>query len=97
MNNSNPDLKIKSRKFGVSKPPPPGKRDQMLFAIFCYKNRQDNNKNDQYILSYNNPDLCNSYISKEQGRNNRFTINIPRHCVLGHVLLDINPLDEVDS
>ena len=69
----------------------------MLRAILCRKNRQDNNKNDQYILSYNEPDLCNDHISKEQGRNDRFSINFPRYCVLGHVLLDTNPLDDVDS
>ena len=33
----------------------------------------------------------------EQGSANRFSINFPRYCVLGHVLSDTNPFDEVDS
>ena len=64
---------------------------------FVIKKIRVNNENDQYVLSYDEPDLCNDYISKEQGRNHRFSINFPRHCVLGHVLSDIDPLDEVDS
>ena len=69
----------------------------MLCAILCCKNRHNNNKNDQHVLSYDEPDLYNDYISKEQGSNDRFSINFPRHCVLGHVLLDVDPLNEVDS
>ena len=95
--NSNLDLKTKSRKFCVSKSPPPQRRDQMLCAILCRENCQDNNKNNQYVLSYNEPNLCNNCISKDQGRNNRFSLNFSRHCVLGHVLLDIDQLNEVDS
>ena len=68
----------------------------MLHDILRCKNRQDNNKNDQYVLSYDEPDLCNDYISKKQGENDWFSINFPRHCVLGHVILDIDPLNEVD-
>ena len=66
----------------------------MLFAIYCRKNCQDKNKIDQFILSYNEPDLCNDYISKEHGSNDRFYINFLRHCALVHGLLDINPLDD---
>ena len=33
----------------------------------------------------------------EQDKTDRFSISFPRHCVFGHVLLDTNPLDEVDS
>ena len=71
----------------------------MLRAISCCKNCQDINDNDnaEYVLSYDKPDLCNDYISKEQDSADRFSINFPRHCVLGHVLSDTNPLDEVDS
>ena len=70
----------------------------MLCGISCHKNRQDINDNDQHVLSYNEPDLCNDYISKEQGSANRISINnFPRHCVLGHVLLDTDSLNEVDS
>ena len=50
----------------------------------------------QYVLLYDEPDLCNDYISKEQGSNDQFSINFPRNCVLGHVLPDIDPLDGVD-
>ena len=89
-------MKIESRKNGVTKSPPPRRRDRMLRAICCCKNRQDDNENDQYILSYDEPDLFNDYISKEQGRNDRFSINFPRHCVLGHLLLDTNPLNDED-
>ena len=92
----NPDLKIKSKKICVSKSPPPLRQDQILCAILCHKNCQDNVKNDLYILSYDEADLCNNYISKEQSRNNRFCINFPRHFVLGHVLLDTHSLDDVD-
>ena len=96
-NKSYPDLKIKSRKLGTSKPPPPWKRDWMLYAISCRKNRRNNIDNNQYVLSYNKPDLCNNYILIEQGSIDRFSINFRRHCVLVHALLDTNPLDEVDS
>ena len=94
-NTSYLDLKIKSRKSGISKSPPPQRLDQMLRAIGCHENRQSDNDNYQYVLSYDKPDLCDNYISMEQGSADRFSINIPRHCVLGHVLLDTNPLDEV--
>ena len=33
----------------------------------------------------------------EQDKRDRFSISIPRHCVFGHVLLDTNPLNNVDS
>ena len=69
----------------------------MLYAISRCKNRQDINGNDQYVLSYNELNLCNNYISKEQGNVDQFSIKFPRHCVLGHVLLDTDLLDKVDS
>ena len=69
----------------------------MLCAISCCINHQDINDNDQYVVSYDKPNLCNDYISKEQGSVNRISINFPRHCVLRHVLSDTNLLDEVDS
>ena len=69
----------------------------MLCAIHSQDNHQDTNDNADYALSYEEPDLCNDYISKEQDNVDRFSINIPRHCVLGHILLDTNPLNEVDS
>ena len=69
----------------------------MLRAILCRKSCNNNNKNNLYVSSYNKPDLCNDYISKEQGSNDRFCINIPRLCLLGHVLSNVDPLDGVDS
>ena len=95
-NNSNPDLEIKSRHIDATKSPPPRRQNQMLCAILCRKNLQGKNENNRYIPSYNEPDLCNNCISKEQGRNERFCIKFPRHCVLGHVLLDTNPLADMD-
>ena len=40
-NDSNPDLKIKSRKKGVTKSPPLGRWDQILCAILCCKKYRD--------------------------------------------------------
>ena len=42
------------------------------------------------------PDLCNDFISKEPDYFDRFCTNYPQHCVLGHILLDSAPLDNVD-
>ena len=69
----------------------------MLCAISCCENCQGVSDNDQYVLSYKEIDLCNDYISMEQGSADRFSINFPGHCALGHVLSDTNPLNEVDS
>ena len=49
----------------------------------------------QHILPYDEPDLCNDYITKEPDYMDRFHINFPRHCVLGHVLSDSNPLNNL--
>lgn len=92
-----PYLKIKSRKLGASKPLSPQRWDEMLCAISCRENCQNNIDNYQYVLSYDEPDLCNNFISMEQGITDQFSINFTRYCVLGHVLLDTNPLDEVNS
>ena len=43
------------------------------------------------------PDLCNNFISKEPNYIDCFCINFPQHYVLGHVLLDSNLLNDVDS
>ena len=69
----------------------------MLRAINRWEYGQGNNDDADYVLSYNKPDLCNDCISKEQNNADRFSINFPRHCVLGHVLPDTDPLDDVDS
>ena len=49
----------------------------------------------QHILPYDEPDLYNDYITKEPDSVDRFYINCPRHCVLGHGLLDSDPLDNL--
>ena len=95
--NSKPELKVKSRKKGLTKPSPPQRQYWMLCPICCCKNRHNKNKKDQYILSYDDFDLCNDYISKEHHKNDRFCIICPRHCVRGHILSDFDPLDDVDS
>ena len=84
--NSKLELKIKGRKKGETKSLPPRRRDQMLCAIHCCQNRQDNNDISQPFLYYNEPDLYNNYISKEPGKDYRFNINFPGHCAFGHVL-----------
>ena len=47
----------------------------MLCTIHRHKNYQDNNKINQSILSYDEPNLCNDYISKEHGKNHFFALN----------------------
>ena len=69
----------------------------MLCAINCRQKHQYNNDINHPIFFYNEPSLCSNYISKEVGNINHFCINFPCNCVLGHVLLDTNPLDDVDS
>ena len=69
----------------------------MLCAVHCHHNCQENNDISQPFLSYNEPDLCNDYISKKPNKNGYFCINFPWHCLLGHVLLDTDLLDSVDS
>ena len=97
INNSNQDLKIKGRKLGTFKSPPPQRLNRMLRAINIWKKRQDINNNEHHSLPYDEPDLCNDYISMEQDKTDQFSISFPRHCVFGHVLSDTDPLDDVDS
>ena len=47
----------------------------------------------QHILPYDEPNLYNDFITKDINHTGRFIINFPRHCVLGHVLSDSDPLD----
>ena len=49
----------------------------------------------QHILPYDEPDLYNDFISKEVDDKDRLTINFPRYCVFGHVLLDSDPLNNL--
>ena len=65
-NNSNQDLKIKGRKLGNFKSPPPRRLNYMLRAIDSWANRQDINDIQHHFLLYDEPDLCNDYISMEQ-------------------------------
>ena len=90
-------MPVKSREKGVTESLSPCRHNWMLCSINCRQNHHNNNDINQSILSYNEPNLCNDYISKEPGNNNRFCINFPCHCVLGHVLLDTNLLNNVDS
>ena len=52
-------------------------------------------KMSQHVLPYNEPDLYNDYITKESDYMDRFCINFPCHCVLGHVLLDSDSLNNL--
>ena len=67
-NNSNHDLKIKSRKLGTFKSPPPQRLNCMLCAINRWENRQDINNTADYSILYKEPDLCNNYLSMEQNK-----------------------------
>ena len=95
-NNISQDIKIKGSKFGTFKSTPPQRLICMLRAINWWKLCQDINNTKCYSLSYKDFDLCNDYISTIQDKADRFSINFPRHCAFGHVLLDTNPLNETD-
>ena len=43
------------------------------------------------------PDLYNNFLSKEPDYIDCFCINFTQHCVLGHVLSDSDPLNNMDS
>ena len=94
-NNSNLDFKLRVEKWSYQIFSSLKARSNAL-CYFLLKNCQDNNKHSQYILSYGEPDLCNYYILKEQDRKDRFSVNFLGHCVLGHVLSDTDPLNDVD-
>ena len=96
-NNSSQDLKIKGRKLGILKSPPPRRLNCVLQAINSWANRQDLNNNEHHSLPYDKPDLCKDYISMEQDDTDWFSISFPRHCAFRHDLSDTNPLDDVDS
>ena len=49
----------------------------------------------QHILPYDEPNLYNDFITKDTSQPSRFIINFPCHCVLGHVLSDSDPLDDL--
>ena len=92
-----PDLKVKTRSVGGAKYPSPRRRDRMICAIHCCQVAEQLNLSNlsQHILPYDEPNLYNDFITKEIKYKDRFIINFPCHCVLGHVLSDSNPLDNL--
>ena len=71
-NNSNQDLKIKDRKLRTFKSPPLQRLNRMLRVIDHWESHQGINNKENYSLSYDEPDLCNNYISKEVDKVDRF-------------------------
>ena len=71
----------------------------MIRALHCRQVREQLHLSnlDQHILPYDEPYLYNDFITKDTSQPSRFIINFPRHYVLGHVLSDSDPLDNVDS
>ena len=77
--------------------PSPRRQDRMIRALHRRQVREQihlSNLN-QHILPYDEPDLYNDFITKDTSQPSRFIINFPRHCVLGHVLSDSDPLDDL--
>ena len=71
----------------------------MIRALHCRQVREQLHLSDlnQHILPYDEPDLFNDFITKDTSQPGRFIINFRRHCVLGHVLSDSDPLDNFGS
>ena len=97
--NPNLGLVVKGRNKGETKFSTPCRRNRIICAIHHCQNAncQEPTNISQHFLAYNKPDLCNGYKSKEPDYDDRFCINFPCHCVLRHILLDTNLLDNVDS
>ena len=93
----NKDLKVKTRNNKETKFSPPCRRDRMICAIDCHQfaGHLESIEVSQHILPYDELDLYNDYISKEPDYINLFSINFPCHCVLGHVLSDSDPLNDL--
>ena len=91
------DLKVKIRNNEETKFPPSRRLDRIICAIHCRQvtKHLESIKISQHILPYDEPDLYNDYITEEPDYIDCFCINFPRHCVLGHVLFDSNPLDNL--
>ena len=51
----------------------------------------------QPLQTHKELNLCDNFISKEPDYIDCFSINFPQHCVFGHIILDSNPLDNMDS
>ena len=92
-------LKVKTRNNGETKFPPPHRRDRMICAIHCQQvvEHMESIEVCQHILPYDESDLYNDYITKKPDYTDCFCINFPRHCVLGQVLSDSNPLNDLGS
>ena len=90
-------LQVKTRSVGGTKYSSPRRRDQMIRAIHCRQVAKHLNLSNlsQHILPYNEPDLYNDFLTNEVDYKDHYTINFPRHCVLGHVLLDSDLLDDL--
>ena len=93
------ELKIKTRNDNKTKFPPPCRQDRMIGAIHrCQVSEHLKSiEVSQDILPYDELDLYNDYISKEPDYMDRFCMNFLCHCVLGHVLSDSNPLNDLGS
>ena len=92
-----PDLNVKTRSVKGTKHPSPRRRDRMIRALHRRQVREQlhlSNLN-QHILPYDEPNLYNDFITKDTSQPSRFIINFPRHCVLGHVLSDSDPLNDL--
>ena len=90
-----PDLKVKTKSDGETKFPSPHWQNRVIRAIHRCQVVEHLELIDlsQHILLYDELDLYNDYITKEVDYMDRFYINFPCHCVLGHVLSDSDPLN----
>ena len=92
-------LQVKTRSVGEYKAPPPQRLCRMIQAISCWKDAERWKLIGaiQPLLPPEEPNLCDNFISKEPSYFDCFHIDFPWHCVFGHVLLDSDPLNDVDS
>ena len=93
----NMDLKVKTRNTDKTKLPLLRRQDRMICAKHRWQVAEhlESIEVSQRILPYDEPDLYNGYITKEPDCMDRFCINFPRRCVLGHVLLDSDLLNDL--
>lgn len=91
------DLKVKTRNDKETKVHPPHRQDQMIQAIHPWQVAEhlESIKISKHICLYDEPNLYNDFITKEPDYMDHFRINFPRHCVLGHVLSDSDPLNNL--
>ena len=91
------DLKVKTRSVGETKFHSPCRQDRMIRAIHCCQVAEhlDLIHLSQHIVPYDEPDLYNDFITKVSDYKDRFYINFPRRCVLGHVFSDSDPLNNL--